>query len=70
MFVKDSIFSFFKLLNVALLLLVSSSRFYLPHLSITRLHMQLSFTLIHLSLQIIHIVVYIEVNVDVPWLSR
>ena len=70
MFMKDGVFSFFKLLNVALLLLVSSSCLYLSHLRIARLYMKLPLTLVNLPLQIIHFVVYIEVNIDVPWLSR
>ena len=70
MFVKDGILSFFKLLNVALLILDCSSRLDLPHLCIARLNMQLPLKLVDLSLQVIHLVVYAKVKVDVPRLSR
>ena len=59
MFVEYGILGFFKLLNVALLLLVSSSRLYLPHPRITRFYMQLPLALVYLSSQVIHLIVYV-----------
>ena len=70
MLVENGVLRFLKLLNVALLLLVGSSGLYLPHLCIALLYVQLPLTLVHFPLQFIHFVVYVQVKVDVMWLSR